>query len=315
MQKYGVTCTPEEFHRTINLVFHKSESRVYDAVHDDMWSSLPEQIHLLVSDYLASGLDLGTDLSVLDIGCGTGLATDLLLSTEVGNRIARINLLDTSPEMLAKAEERSAKWHRSTTSINGTIDQIVGKQKFDVIVISSVLHHIPDLPAFLNHVRAVQSSAGLLIHLQDPNGDYLNDPAIAKRIAELKAFERPRIARRISTFAGRIRRRVGRVVGGRTNDHYLERVNSELMQSGLLTKPMDPHDIWAVTDIHVYGEGISINKLRHLLPDYRLVSQRSYSFFGKMMSELPEDFKQKESELIRSKAKNGLEIAAIWKAN
>jgi hypothetical protein len=73
-------------------------------------------------------------------------------------------------------------------------------------------------------------------------------------------------------------------------------------------------DIWAITDIHIYdGEGISIETLSTLLPDYRLISARSYSFFGKMLSELPAGFRQREQQLIEAKAPNGLEIAGLWK--
>ena len=72
-------------------------------------------------------------------------------------------------------------------------------------------------------------------------------------------------------------------------------------------------DIWAITDIHIYdGEGISVGTLSRLLPDYRLISARSYSFFGKMLSELPAGFRQREQQFIEAKAPNGLEIAGLW---
>jgi hypothetical protein len=52
MDKYGLRCAPQEFQRVVNLVFHESEASVYDSVHRDMWSSLPQQFGLLASDYL-----------------------------------------------------------------------------------------------------------------------------------------------------------------------------------------------------------------------------------------------------------------------
>jgi len=73
-------------------------------------------------------------------------------------------------------------------------------------------------------------------------------------------------------------------------------------------------DIWAITDIHIYdGEGISVETLSRLLPDYRLMSARSYSFFGKMLSELLAGFRQREQQLTEEKGPNGLEIAALLK--
>jgi hypothetical protein len=56
-----------------------------------------------------------------------------------------------------------------------------------------------------------------------------------------------------------------------------------------------------------------MDQLRRYLPDYSLISKRSYGFFGKLYSELPGTFKKAEKELIYQKATNGLYIAGIWK--
>ena len=80
MRQYGATCTPEEFQRTVSLVFHRYESGVCDAIHRDMWKSLPQQFRLRIDDYLTAGGQVHGRSAVLDIGCGTGLASDLLLN-------------------------------------------------------------------------------------------------------------------------------------------------------------------------------------------------------------------------------------------
>src|SRR3954447_14591084 len=101
MRKHGVTCTPEEFHAAVNIAFHKYESEHYDEGHRDMWDSLPTQFSLLTGDCLRQ-IGLPARMNALDIGCGTGLASDCLLRTELGKRIASINLLDTSAAMLSR---------------------------------------------------------------------------------------------------------------------------------------------------------------------------------------------------------------------
>jgi 2-polyprenyl-3-methyl-5-hydroxy-6-metoxy-1,4-benzoquinol methylase len=320
MERYGVTCTPDEFQRTVNLVFHRSESRVYDAVHRDMWTSLPQQFNLLVSDYLGREGMPGSNLALLDVGCGTGLASELLLKTQFGERITEIDLLDTATEMLQKARERVSGWGLKTNVIDGTLDKISGRtRKYDVIVISSVLHHIPDLTEFLSHVRKAQAPRGILMHLQDPNGDFLSDPVLRERTAELGVYERPVYPKWLTRLTpSRIIGRLRRGITGRTDadQDYIGRVNDELVQAGVIRKPMAPRDIWSVTDIHVHdGKGVSIEELRGLLAGYRMIATRSYSFFGKMCSELPESFKKREQELIEAKAPNGLEVAGIWKLN
>ena len=58
---------------------------------------------------------------------------------------------------------------------------------------------------------------------------------------------------------------------------------------------------------------MSVSPLSTSLTDCRLISQRSYSFFGKMLIELPESFKHREQELIENRAPNGLDVPAIGK--
>jgi ubiquinone/menaquinone biosynthesis C-methylase UbiE len=318
MQKYGVRCTPDEFQHTLNLIFHKAESGVYDQVHCHMWASLPQQFHLLISDYLETGHRFRRDLTLLDMGCGTGLASELLLKTQMGECISEVDLLDTSPEMLQKAWERASGWRPQTTLVNSTIERLVERnRKYDIILICSVLHHIPDVMEFLQHVRKLQASSGIFLHLQDPNGDYLHDSVLKERIAELRAYQRPvfpKWLRRLSPH--RVMGRLRRGLAGQQDQGYLDRVNNELIESGVIQKAMAAQDIWTVTDIHVHdGKGVSIDELSELLVDYRLISTRSYAFFGKMVSELPAAFHQREQQLIETKAPNGLEVAGLWKVN
>jgi 2-polyprenyl-3-methyl-5-hydroxy-6-metoxy-1,4-benzoquinol methylase len=316
MSKYGVNCAPCEFQQTLNLAFHKSESSVYDSIHRDMWASLPQQFALLVSDYLASSEELGSNIRVLDVGCGTGLASELLLDTQIGERVAEIDLLDTSPEMLERARHRASTWRVKTTAIHGGIKSIAERsRRYDLIMTCSVLHHIPDLSEFLRDIRHLQAHHGIFMHLQDPNGDSLNDDLLQERTNELKRYERPFIPKRLRRLAPRnVIRRIRRKFANTKDEDYIGRVNKQLIDSGLTREPMTARDIWSVTDIHVHdGEGISIKALSGLLRDYRMISARSYAFFGKVISELPAGFKEREQQLIEASALNGLEIAGLWK--
>jgi hypothetical protein len=200
--------------------------------------------------------------------------------------------------------------------IEGNIQHLFERnRKYDIIMTCSVLHHIPDIAEFLARVRELHATGGIFLHLQDPNGDYLNDAALNQRIAELSAFRRPSLPTWVRRFnPRRIAARVRRTLGGHRDETYLDRVNNELIDTGVIKKAMAPPDIWRVTDIHVHDEqGISIERLRSLLVDYRLVSSRSYAFFGAMSSDLPGPFRQREQQLTDRKAPNGLEIAGLWK--
>ena len=81
MRRHGAQCTAEEFHAAVNVTFHNFESEVYDQEHVDMWESLPQQFDLFADDVLHSVPALPASLLVLDIGCGTRLASHCILQS------------------------------------------------------------------------------------------------------------------------------------------------------------------------------------------------------------------------------------------
>src|SRR5262249_54764981 len=133
----------------------------------------------------------GVDLTVLDIGCGTGMSSELLLSTELGSRIGRVDLLDTSPKMLEKAVKRSSGWGIRVNPLPGTIEDLPKSTQYDIILACSVLHHTPALDRFLSQLVLLQADGGVFLHLQDPNGDYLMDEELSRRVKELARYQRP----------------------------------------------------------------------------------------------------------------------------
>ncbi|MGK4569281.1 class I SAM-dependent DNA methyltransferase [Flavobacterium sp. 3HN19-14] len=164
IKKTKSNLSPEEFQSVINVVFHDFEAAHYDAMHSDMRDSLQEQVDLLVKDLFEKRQIESDNLSLLDIGCGTGLSTQAILNSGLGKHIAAITLLDTSPNMLVQAEEKAKQWGKSYTLVNGHLSEVTAK--FDIVVICSVLHHIPDLEKFLAEVSNVLNPGGILIHLQ-----------------------------------------------------------------------------------------------------------------------------------------------------
>ncbi len=78
MRAHGSTCSLGEFQSAVNLTFHRFESGVYDQIHDAMWKSLPAQFEVPSQDVIRATLG-HAELRLLDIGCGTGLSSDLLL--------------------------------------------------------------------------------------------------------------------------------------------------------------------------------------------------------------------------------------------
>jgi SAM-dependent methyltransferase len=307
MSRHGVKCTPAEFHAAVNVTFHEFESEVYDREHADMWNSLPRQFELLVDDYFRTRPDPARQYRLLDIGCGTGLATQCILGTKFRDRISSIQLLDTSPAMLRQATRRASTWNIPFQSRQGLLSDLPESETYDLIITCSVLHHIPDLSGFLQSVRLHQSPAGVFLHLQDPNGDYASDPEFLQR----KKLPPPR-----DPQPNLLQRAIGRLyreITGKQGDNYLIKTNKVLLKKGLIETPLSPLEIYAITDIHVgSGDGISIRHLKQQLPDYDCLSQRAYGFFGMLASDLPDHLKAIEEDLTAKNALNGAAVGAVW---
>lgn len=318
IKKTKSNLTPEEFQSIVNVVFHDFEAEQYDKLHANMWQSLQEQINLLVDDLLKNATYSNQKLSFLDVGCGTGLSTQILLNSRLGEHIDNITLLDTSSKMLKLAEEKAKKWNKNYTLLNSDITTL--NQQFDCIMICSVLHHIPNLEIFLSQLNSILKPGGILIHLQDPNGDFLDESTYRNRLNDYENYlKKNKKPVKISNFIPKkIKNFLNRKLGRK---NYIDLVNDKLIAEKAIKVRMTADEIWSVTDIHVetklnsLNKGISLNFLKKQLPNFTLINQRSYGFFGALTSDLPDKYKILEEEFIAKNEKNGRNISCIWIKN
>jgi SAM-dependent methyltransferase len=212
--------------------------------------------------------------------------------------------------MLRRASERAKSWNVPVRSLEGLLNAADLRDKYDLIVICSVLHHVPDIPAFLRTVRRLQAGGGIFMHLQDPNGDYLADPELKARMRQ----EEKRSSQRTSRFhPRRILGRLYRELSGKQGDDYIAKTNRELVTRGVRKEPLTVEELFSITDIHVVdGKGVSVSEFQGLLPEYRLIAQRSYGFMGVLQTSLPDELRKEEERLIASQALNGFHVGAVW---
>ena len=316
LKKTGSPLSPEDFQARVNVVFHDFESDHYDSMHDDMWESLQEQINLLVSDWLAYETP-SQKLRLVDIGCGTGLSSQLLLQSPLGNYIEEVTLVDTSSKMLEHAKEKAQNWGKKTTYINGYLSDIT--ESYDIVLICSVLHHIPDLKLFLEQVSTILKPQGVFMHLQDPNGDYLNDPIYKERLSKYQAIQTETAKKTLKDLIpNQWIHFVNRMLGRK---NYIDLINDQLLAEQVIRKRMSADEIWSVTDIHVESKintenaGISFDFLQRELTSFTLIKQRAYAFYSVLKSKLPGELKEIEDQLVDQNALNGRNISCLWKKN
>jgi SAM-dependent methyltransferase len=121
--------------------------------------------------FIEEGARLGPHSYVLEIGCGTGLFTEILALTR-----ARIVAVDISQDLLNKARERGLPKDR-VCFLEKRFEDCVVDGPFDAIVGSSILHHLEIEEAFRKMFELLRP--GGVISFAEPN--MLNPQVFAER--------------------------------------------------------------------------------------------------------------------------------------
>lgn len=96
---------------------------------------------------------------VLDIGCGIGA-----VAYDVAERAgAHVVGVDINPNNIALAQERYK--HPQVQYLVGDVLQTIPHSSFDVVILSNVLEHLPERPAFLRKVQQIASPSRFLIRV------------------------------------------------------------------------------------------------------------------------------------------------------
>jgi ubiquinone/menaquinone biosynthesis C-methylase UbiE len=314
----GGNVSASEFQRALNVYFHDVEATCYDDLHRAMWDSLPPVFDQMVAEVEPRAATTSR-WTLADIGCGTGLATELVLRTTLSARIAELQLVDTSSEMIARCQARSKSWGLPTRFIHGQIDGLPDTS-VDFLIANSVLHHIPHLPAFCQQVTRVLRPGGFFLHVHDARSAAFESPIVRQRVARLAAARRRSLPTALLAripYVRRIARSLRRWLSPRHGSDYLEEVNQKLIAAGLIKRKMSGPEIWSITDLRVgdlpYSgtDGISVDELATAMPACECLSIRTYGYFGELPSQLPPELAAEEQQLFAQSDEDGVFFAGL----
>jgi trans-aconitate 2-methyltransferase len=118
---------------------------------------------------LLAQVPLASPQRVVDLGCGPGNSTELLIARYPQ---AEVIGLDSSPDMLRQARERLPKW----TFVQGDLASWSPQEPTDLLFANAVFQWVPDHPAVLRRLLQTLPAGGVLA-VQMP--DNTNEPALA----------------------------------------------------------------------------------------------------------------------------------------
>lgn len=116
-------------------------------------------------------VELGSDLDILDFGCGTGL-----FGLEFFDRAKSITGMDTSEGMLEVFDNKT-KDHSNIKSVNLDLEKSELSEKYDLIISSMTFHHLENPLAVLRKLKESLNPKGriLVVDLEKEDGTFHPD--------------------------------------------------------------------------------------------------------------------------------------------
>ncbi len=129
-------------------LFYKYLSKIYDRINPFIWNEA-------MRGQALSMLDISETDRVLDVGCGTGFATEGLLE-----HTTDVHGLDQSPHQMEKARRKLGKYDPVSFYLGDAERLPFADDSFDIVWSSGSIEYWPDPVATLEEIRRVTEPGG-----------------------------------------------------------------------------------------------------------------------------------------------------------
>lgn len=147
-----------------NIQEHIKEAKYYDIIHTELYNGYEQNRIMLSLNKITKNFNKNCE--ILEVGSGTGNLTIKLLDHGFKN----ITCLDISKEMIQELGKKVRNYDHNIRFIVSDIDSFLESinSKFDLVVMGSVLHHLPDYIVTLKNVRNIVNEKGLIYITHEP---------------------------------------------------------------------------------------------------------------------------------------------------
>ena len=150
-----------------NIAVHDRLARKYDKLHGEIFNDVEQaRLRRFLSRALEEVRTGNSPFQALDLGCGSGNLTGHLL--DLG---AAVTAADVSSGFLELVKQRFAGTPLRAHHLNGRDLSEIPSESFDIVLVYSVLHHIPDYLAICAEMGRVCRHGGVVVidHEASPN--------------------------------------------------------------------------------------------------------------------------------------------------
>lgn len=256
----------------INEIFHDQEAKYYDSRHLEIIDKRSENWQKIFS-YSMDKLKK-RHIKILDYGIGTGIITGFVIKRLGIKRVEKVVGIDISQAMLQAAVKRLSFIKNRLELIKITPGEKIDlDHKFDLIIINSVLHHLPEPESKLNELAKILEKNGILLVVHEPNVKYS------------KNF----VLRNLFLLSWKIKNMFFKS-RDEDLDIITENTNKILLKEKIIEKFISKEDLQSVVDLHVpdtFGklkQGVGINPYmlaKGFSKEFQIIHIETYRYFSK----------------------------------
>lgn len=271
---YHIATDVADFVSQTSNIYHGYEAENYDERHFSI--SYSKKYWSKVTAFLDVHFSGRENLQALDFGCGTGFATEQLLSAQLDRKISAIACYDLSPDMVEMCRKKFGSDARlSFFADHSGYEQLRNNGvRYDIIVCNALMHHILEPASVFGMIADLLKPGGIFVMGHEPNRHFYNNKTL-HHFSQLFRFYK-RIARKL----GKKNPAAGKDIALLTHQQMYDR--------GLIPVDFPVRIIPKFVDIHVplanfnpqpWGEnGFDLAYVNQYLNDgFALVTQITYS--------------------------------------
>lgn len=294
----------------VNRIYHSFEAEQYDGIHPEIHDQLPKVWQELLATVTGAGQQ--REWSVLDVGAGTGFASEQALRNLPKGSLRALTCFDLSPEMLAHCRTRISPQLPQAEFVGALPTP---PASYNLLLTNSVLHHIPDVDAALAQMERILAPDAWWISGHEPSARFYRNPACC---AHLEAYQRHNRWRRFfnpAKYMGRLAEMLrGNPLKQAARACLEAKLFARLPSAEVIDRLVDFGVAHSAAEVEA-GRGLDVREMeRRFAGRWKLVHMRSYSYMGPLFEgDLPAAWQQACVELQQRFPEDGANVCAVWK--